>query len=189
MRAVGCLDEDTVLAFVDGHLTADARASAESHVADCPSCADLIAATAGADPARLALSRTGDGDSGGDSLARGASVGRYVILGAVGRGGMGEVYAAYDPQLDRKIALKLLHEQAGRGPSQRAARERLLREAKTIARLSHRNVVVVHDAGEIDGRVFIAMEFIDGQTLGAWLTAAPRGWREIRDVFLAAGAG
>jgi len=191
MRRVACLDEDTVLGFVDGQLDPDQRSTAESHLASCASCSDLVAATAGADPSRLSI---GDDPSGeltasGPGLARGAAVGRYMILDAVGRGGMGEVYAAYDPQLDRKVALKLLHEQAGRGPSARAARARLLREAKTIARLSHPNVVVVHDAGEIDGRVFIAMEFIDGQTLGAWLTAAPRGWREIRDVFLAAGEG
>ena len=142
--------------------------------------------------------------SGGDSsrsrrprangLTPGATVGRYVILNLVGRGGMGEVYAAYDPQLDRKIALKLLHETAAREAAARTARERLLREAKAIARLSHPNVVVVHDAGAIDDpvhgdRVFLAMEFIEGETLAAWLAAAPRAWREIRDVFAAAGEG
>ena len=107
---------------------------------------------------------------------------------------MGEVYAAFDPQLDRKVALKLLHETTARQAAARTARERLLREAKAIARLSHPNVVVVHDAGAIDDpvhgdRVFLAMEFIEGETLAAWLDAAPRSWREIRDVFAAAGEG
>ncbi len=127
-------------------------------------------------------------------LARGATVGRYVILNLVGRGGMGEVYAAYDPQLDRRVALKLLHQTAGKGSSVRIARERLLREAKAIARLSHPNVVVVHDAGAIEDpvqgeRVFLAMEFIEGGTLASWLAAAPRSWREIREVLVAAGEG
>ena len=129
-----------------------------------------------------------------NGLAPGATVGRYVILNLVGRGGMGEVYAAYDPQLDRKVALKLLHETATGGAAVQTARERLLREAKAIARLSHPNVVVVHDAGAIDDpvhgdRVFLAMEFIEGDTLAAWLGAAPRTWRAIRDVFAAAGDG
>jgi len=185
---VAHLDEDSVLAFVDGTLAADARTAAESHLAGCTPCADLVAAAAGANPSRLGGSTTAHLPLVGTGLARGAAVGRYLILDVVGRGGMGEVYAAYDPQLDRKVALKLLHEQ-GSSRSEQASRARMLREAKTIARLSHRNVVVVHDAGEIDGRVFIAMEFIEGQTLGAWLAAAPRGWREIRDVFLAAGEG
>ena len=122
-------------------------------------------------------------------LARGATVGRYVILGLVGRGGMGEVYAAYDPELDRKIALKLLNDGGAASESQARSRGRLLSEAKAIARLSHPNVVVVHDAGTIDDRVFIAMEFVEGQTLAAWLGGKPRAWAEIRAVFLAAGRG
>ena len=128
-----------------------------------------------------------------ETLPRGTTVGRYVILNLVGRGGMGEVYAAYDPQLDRRIALKLLH-QTGLGDGERVARERLLREAKAIARLSHPNVVVVHDAGAISDatqheRVFLAMEFIEGRTLSDWLADPSRTWRQVRDVFLAAGAG
>ena len=192
--AVGCLDEDAVLAFVDGSLDDIGRGSVESHIASCPACSDLIATAAGGDPERLAGTLSAGEAVGANGLAPGATVGRYVILNLVGRGGMGEVYAAYDPQLDRKVALKLLHETASGGAAARTARERLLREAKAIARLSHPNVVVVHDAGAIDDpvhgdRVFLAMEFIDGETLAAWLAAAPRSWRAIRDVFAAAGEG
>jgi tetratricopeptide (TPR) repeat protein len=188
---VECLDEDTVLAFVDGHLDAPKRSDVESHLAACPSCSDLVAAAAGADPERLAGA---DEPAADRTLPPGASVGRYVILASVGRGGMGEVYAAYDPQLDRKIALKLLHDTAPRAGAVRTGRERLLREAKAIARLHHPNVVVVHDAGSIDDpvrgeRVFLAMEFVEGETLAAWLASAPRTWRQIRDVFVAAGEG
>ena len=65
----------------------------------------------------------------------------------------------------------------------------MLKEAKAIARLTHPNVVVVHDAGTIDDRVFIAMEFVEGQTLGAWLGGKPRAWAEIREIVLGAGRG
>jgi len=122
-------------------------------------------------------------------LTRGASVGRYVVLDLVGRGGMGDVYAAYDPELDRKVALKLLHQAGVLTESLSHRQGRLLREAKAIARLSDPNVVVVHDAGTFGGRVFVAMEFVGGETLAAWLGGKPRTWPEIRDVFLGAGRG
>jgi hypothetical protein len=192
---VACLDEDSVLAFVDGSLGDAERADVEGHLVGCPPCADLVAASAGGTPEALARQSLADVLATPEGLGRGARVGRYVILELVGRGGMGEVYAAYDPRLDRKIALKLLHETAaGHGATGRAAQERLLREAQSIARLSHPNVVVVHDAGAIDDesrgvRVYLAMEFIEGQTLAAWLAEAPRSWRAIRDVFVAAAEG
>ena len=116
----------------------------------------------------------------------GARVGRYQILGALGRGGMGEVYAAYHPDLDRRIALKVVQ---GLGGNTGERRARLLREARAIARLSHPNVVTVHDAGTFGDRVFIAMELIDGRTIDQWLRAERRTWQEILDVFIAAGRG
>jgi tetratricopeptide (TPR) repeat protein len=120
-------------------------------------------------------------------LKKGATIGRYVVLGLLGRGGMGEVYAAYDPELDRKIAVKLLRARAG--PSTADGRTRLLREAQAIARLSHPNVVVVFDVGTFQDSVFIAMEFVEGHTLGYWMQARPRQWREVLEVFQAAGRG
>src|SRR5437016_4599887 len=85
--------------------------------------------------------------------------GRYVLVGTLGRGGMGVVYAAYDPSLDRKVALKLLRQGEG-GNQNTIARGRMLREAKALARLSHPNVVHVYDVGLLaDAQVFIAMEF------------------------------
>ena len=95
------------------------------------------------------------------ALRRGDAVGRYVALERVGAGTFGEVFAAYDPELDRKVALKLL----------RATKaiagwdERMLREARALARLSHPNVVPVYDVGAWRGRMFIAMEFVEGVTL------------------------
>jgi serine/threonine protein kinase/tetratricopeptide (TPR) repeat protein len=114
-------------------------------------------------------------------LARGETVGRYVILEKLGVGAMGVVHAAWDPDLDRKVALKLLH-------GERHA-ERLLREAQAMARLSHPNVITVHDVGEVDNRVFMAMEFVEGNTLAGWAAEATREIAEVLDVFIAAGHG
>src|SRR5277367_5252145 len=118
-------------------------------------------------------------ESGPGALPRGASIGRYVVLGLVGRGGMGEVYAAYDPELDRKVAVKLLRFKAGNGVSLTEGRQRTLREAQAIARLSHPNVVVAYDVGTFEDKVFIAMEFVDGNTVTFWLEQKPRTWQEI----------
>ena len=123
------------------------------------------------------------------SLPRGSSIGRYVVLNLVGRGGMGEVYAAYDPELDRKVAVKLLRVAPGNGVSLNEGRTRTLREAQAIAKLSHPNVVVVYDVGPFRDEIFIAMEFVEGHTVGYWLQAAPRTWQEVLKVFLAAGNG
>src|SRR3954447_3740640 len=119
-------------------------------------------------------------------LPKGATIGRYVVLSLIGRGGMGEVYAAYDPELDRKIAIKLLKTRDAAAADGRA---RLLREAQAIARLSHPNVVVVYDVGTFGESVFIAMEFVDGNTIGYWLEAGQDSWRDVLDVYVAAGRG
>jgi serine/threonine protein kinase len=128
-------------------------------------------------------------DQGLPTLPRGATIGRYVVLGLVGRGGMGEVYAAYDPELDRKVAVKLLRVKPGNGVSRNEGRQRTLREAQAIARLSHSNVVVVFDVGTFQDQVFIAMEFVEGNTVSYWLQAASRSWQDILRVFMAAGCG
>ncbi len=109
-------------------------------------------------------------------------ISHYVLLQRVGEGGMGVVYAAYDEVLDRKVAIKLLRVRADGAP-------RLLREAQALARLSHPNVVQVYEANEVGGAAFIAMEFVEGHTLGAWLRKAKRTRAEILEVFAAAGRG
>ncbi len=119
-------------------------------------------------------------------LERGELVGRFVIMSRIGAGGMGVVHAAYDPELDRKLALKLLR--PDRYPSAQASR-RLLREAQALARLAHPNVVTIHDVGTHQGQVWLAMEFVSGQTLRAWLAGEARSWREILEVVVAAGRG
>jgi tetratricopeptide (TPR) repeat protein/predicted Ser/Thr protein kinase len=109
---------------------------------------------------------------------------RFTILRRLGAGAMGVVFAAYDERLDRKIALKLLRAERSGIDDER----QLLREAQAMARLAHPNVVVVHEVGIHEGQVFLAMEFIEGHTLRAWL-ASPRAWREIVERFVDAGRG
>jgi serine/threonine protein kinase/tetratricopeptide (TPR) repeat protein len=122
-------------------------------------------------------------------LATGDRIGRFVVLTMVGRGGMGEVYAAFDPDLDRKVAVKLLRSEGAGGVEPSEGRSRMLREAQTIAKLSDPNVVTVYDVGTFDGRVFLAMELVDGHTLSYWLHARRRTWREILGCYRAAGQG
>ncbi|MEX1367158.1 MAG: serine/threonine-protein kinase [Nannocystaceae bacterium] len=116
-------------------------------------------------------------------------VGRFRVLDRLGRGGMGVVFSAYDPELDRKVAIKLLRPDVREGLAQRDAHTRLLREAQAMARLSDPNVIVVHEVGTVGDRVFVAMEYVDGSNLGQWLAADKRGWREVLEVFLKAGSG
>jgi tetratricopeptide (TPR) repeat protein len=123
------------------------------------------------------------------ALARGTALGRFVVLGLVGRGAMGEVYGAYDPELDRKIAIKLVRAGAGSDGDTTESRTRLMREAQAAAKISHPNVVVVYDAGTFGERVFIAMEFVEGHTLRYWLQERGRSVPEVLDAFLAAGRG
>ncbi|MEM9462359.1 MAG: serine/threonine-protein kinase [Myxococcota bacterium] len=112
-------------------------------------------------------------------------IGRFTMLEPVGHGGMGTVYAAYDGQLDRKIAVKVLSDQQMPDPK---ARLRFMREAQALARLSHPNVVTVYEVGDSDGEVFLAMEFIRGQSLKAWIGTQP-DWREVLEVLVQAGRG
>ena len=120
-------------------------------------------------------------------LEAGVQVGRYVVLERVGAGATGVVYAAYDPQLDRKVALKLLRAQPG--SESKVSAERLLGEAQALAKLSHPNVVTVHDVGTYGGRVFLAMEFVPGETLRAWLAGGRRSIVEVLRVIRGAGRG
>ena len=101
---------------------------------------------------------------------------------------MGVVYAAYDPELDRKVAVKLLHPRLTGSEKQDLGRARLLREAQAMAQLSHPNVVTLFDVGTYGGQIFIAMEFVQGLPLSEWLKQ-PHTWREVVAVFLAAGRG
>ncbi|ACY16628.1 serine/threonine-protein kinase [Haliangium ochraceum] len=114
-------------------------------------------------------------------------LGRFVLMDSLGEGGMGVVYSAYDPDLDRRVALKLLRTELSRVSPTASAR--LMREAQALARLSHPHVVPVYEVGVIDGQVFIVMEFVVGQTLREWAAAEGRTWRQVLDAYRQAGQG
>ena len=118
---------------------------------------------------------------------RGAQLGRYIILEPLGAGGMGEVYTAYDPALDRRVALKVIRPMADHGSTE-GARSLLLAEAQALAKLSHPHIVHVYDVGTLGGDIYIAMEYIDGITLKAWLAEA-RTWQATIATFMEAGRG
>jgi len=124
-------------------------------------------------------------------LEPGTTVHRYVVLRTLGRGGMGIVYLAFDPELERQVALKLLTTRS-EGISVTTAREvrtRMLREAQAMAKLSHPNVLPVYDVGSYAGAIFMATEYVEGGTLREWSTSQPRSWQEVVEVFIAAGRG
>ena len=163
---------------------------------------DTVAVTAretpGADPASQAVtaplhsptapSPSNPGVEPGAILHGGLSsrIGRYVLLRMLGKGGMGVVYAAYDEDLDRRVAVKLLH--TARQQDQEL-RLRIVREAQALARVSSPNVVHVYEVGEIESEMFIAMEFVNGTTLTRWQSAEQRSWQETLQMYLGAGQG
>jgi predicted Ser/Thr protein kinase len=188
-----CPAEEDIAAFVRGRMVAARRSALEAHVAGCAMCRRLLSALA-----RAAASESQpDGDSVSPTLPmaastsetellRGARFGRYVVLDWLGAGGMGVVYSAYDPDLNRKVALKVLRND---GTDRLPFRDLLLAEAQAMAQLAHPNVVTVFDVGSVDDRVFLAMELIEGQTLTSWLRARRRKHSEILAMFVAAGNG
>lgn len=110
-----------------------------------------------------------------------SKLGHFEVRGVLGKGAMGTVLEAYDPTLDRSVALKLLHD-ADRDD------QRLLREAQALARLSHPNVVQVYEVGRFEERLFVAMELVEGQSLAQW-QRSPRTWQECLHVYTQAGRG
>jgi serine/threonine protein kinase len=173
-----CLSDNAIADLIDGRLDGDRQQRARAHLDSCDSCRRLVA-----DVARTSTLRQAQPAEG--PLAAGARVGRYQIVGVLGSGGMGVVYDARDPELDRTIALKLLHACADATELQ----VRLLREAQAMARLSHPNVLPVFDVGTWEGRVFVAMEKMPGGTLAGWLRERPRTRDQILSVFRRAGRG
>jgi tetratricopeptide (TPR) repeat protein len=189
-----CLDESTFMELMLGGLSPERAAEVDRHLDACPTCRRLVAEafrartpTGLAEPAAL-HSPAPAAASAEAVLPRGTLVGRYLVLERLGAGGMGVVYSAYDPELDRRVALKLLRV-AALGLDAEEGRAHLLREAQAMARVSHPHVVSVFDVGTFGEQVFLAMEYVEAQTLRQWMRAAPRSWREVRDVFVDAGKG
>ncbi|HEX8536124.1 MAG TPA: serine/threonine-protein kinase, partial [Cystobacter sp.] len=189
-----CPEEPLVREVASGRFPEAEVARLLAHAENCPACGRLLVRSGG-------FEATGDVSTHvvppptmpstpapEEVLPRGATVGRYMVLEKLGAGGMGVVYAAYDPELNRRLALKLLH--AGAEQVERSGGQaRLLREAQALARLSHPNVTSIYDVGTWEERVFIAMELVEGPSLRDWLKQGPRPWREVVEVFIAAGRG
>ncbi len=119
----------------------------------------------------------------------GTRIGRFMLLERIGQGGMGVVYSAFDNELERRVAVKLIRALAP-DPREQA---RLLREARAMAKLAHPNVVTVFEAGTVDNghgdEVFVAMEYVKGETLRAWARRTPRHWREVVAMYSGAARG
>jgi serine/threonine protein kinase len=156
--------------MVEGALNNESLAAIESHVDTCEQCAAVIAGLGALD----------------SSAMKPRVVGRYQLDRRIGGGGMGEVWAAWDPQLRRDIAVKLVKpERADDGRE----RERLLREARALAQLTHPNVLAVYDVGETDnGEVFIATELVVGDTLAS-RGGANADWRQLVKFYAQAARG
>jgi len=181
-----CPDDAQLAAFIDGALEKPHHDALESHLHDCASCVAAIAHVAA-----VGDTQPGEPRSGallGEDTGPGHTIDRFIVLDVLGVGGMGVVYSAYDPQLYRKIAIKVLHAGSAE-PRSDAGRLRLLREAQAMARIDHPNVIHVHDVGSHGDQIHVAMELADAGTLRAWLTGAHRAVREIVAVFVQAGRG
>jgi tetratricopeptide (TPR) repeat protein len=173
-----CFDDDLLTAYVGATLATAQRAAAEIHLDGCPRCRSLLVTWA------RAFASRGPNATDGEVrlLPKGTQIGRYELVGAIGAGAMGVVYEARDPQLNRRIAVKLMRaDAAGTSPA-------VLREGQAMASVQHPNVVAVFDMGEFRGGRYVAMELVEGQTLREWL-AGPRTTREIIELFSQAGDG
>lgn len=195
-----CLSDDRVLGFLKGDLPETEREAIETHLDGCQSCFKLVGAAMrlGSGAEREAAEKRGAAEStrpdGPDQdeetlLPAAIADGRYVIRDLLGQGGAGAVYRAYDSQLGRQIALKIVRAPKLAAGIAESMQARLLREARAMARVSHPNVVAVYDVGSIGDRVFVVMELVEGRTLASWQREQARGWREVIETFLAAGVG
>jgi tetratricopeptide (TPR) repeat protein/predicted Ser/Thr protein kinase len=187
-----CPDPQTIADFVGGRLEPSRRREVEAHIDACRDCNRAVVRLLSA----ITSSSSGPGGGGpaaatllpGASsvdLAEGTKLGRYILIRRLGSGGMGAVHAAYDTTLDRKVALKFLT----RVRSDQNELAQIQAEGTVMARLTHPNVVTVHDVGVVEGRAYLAMEFVDGVNLSVWRAQQPRTMKEITRVMAGAARG
>jgi serine/threonine protein kinase/tetratricopeptide (TPR) repeat protein len=186
-------DESERAAFLEEACAGDRelRGEVESLLAADEKAAGFLAEPAAGLIAEQLTGGSGQAPNGADiaALPSTAAVGRYLVERVLGSGGMGLVYAAFDPELGRKVAIKLVRPLASGRMDASEGRARLLREAQALAQLTHPNVVAIHDVGTFGDQVFLAMEYVEGWTLTDWLSTERRGWREIVSMFAQAGKG
>ncbi|MEX1362513.1 MAG: serine/threonine-protein kinase [Nannocystaceae bacterium] len=184
VTARGISDRE-LLDFAHGRLSAAARVELERRLDASPADSELVA-----ELARIYGDQTQpSGDehltaTGSAAVPEGSRMGRYLVIGEIGRGGMGVVLRAYDPRLHREVALKCLRP----GSISSETQARLAREAQAMAKLSHPNVVGVYDVDVLEDQLVLAMEYVDGVDLDAWRKRR-RTWSEVVEVFMHAGRG
>ncbi|HSR96794.1 MAG TPA: serine/threonine-protein kinase [Kofleriaceae bacterium] len=192
--STGCPDAEEFAALLAHTLDSERRAQIIDHAAACADCHVLITDVAGTDTV-ASVDAHADTRAPGDAAPvreliasvlqvhqRRGKIGRYHLLEIVGRGGMGVVWGAWDPELARRVALKLVH------PTMDAARDLILAEGQALGKLSHPNVVPIYDVGVIDDQVYLVMEWVQGTTLRAY-AGSPCSQRDLLDAYRQAGEG
>lgn len=176
-----CLDDDDFTAYVDGILTDGHLADVEAHLDECGSCrshASMLVKVRTPSPAA-------SGKPVDDAFVVGERIGRFQVQRRLGEGAMGVVYLARDDELHREVAIKLIRPQLWSKEGQ----ELLRQEARAMAQLAHPNIVTVFEIGRVEEEFFLAMEYVPGTTLRAWLQAEQRSWVEILGRCIEAGRG
>jgi serine/threonine protein kinase len=154
-----------------------------------PPGSEALRSDAGSADETLVEGESNGGNEAGLKLVPGTKIGRYVSIEKLGSGGMGVVWAAYDPELDRRVAVKLLRNDGRSAKRREVARLRLQREAQAMAKLSHPNVVTVHDVGTHEGQIFVAMAHLGGGTLKQYFERSKPGWERVVELMCSAGDG
>jgi tetratricopeptide (TPR) repeat protein len=194
---MACLDENQVLALVHGRLSGDELQAAQEHLDGCMDCLDLVGFY------QQSAEITQDDDETHDhefvplseseeielNATQGSKIGRYEVIRSLGRGGMGVVYLARDPELDRPVALKLVKPSLQADERADHFEKRLMREARAMAKLAHPNVLTIYDVGIQEGSVFLASEWVDGCTLDEWMSEGPHRWPPVAARFREAARG
>lgn len=178
-----CISRSDLVRHVHGTLPPDADVMVKQHLTGCERCRTVVADIVAPTRSTEGLSAVAPAEP---ALATGGTLERFVLLGELGAGAMGRVYAAWDPKLARRVALKVVrHEFLAKLATRREA---LMNEARAMAQLAHPNVVTVHDVFEVSGQLVIEMEFVEGLTLRWWM-AGNRTASERWEMMLAAGRG
>ncbi len=176
---MSCPDANALVAFVRDQLADDARAELAAHIDGCARCTETLA---------TAASLAGDTAEASPSVP-GTRIGRFVVEDVLGEGAMGVVVRARDTELDRVVAIKLVSPSVDGSTSDDVLHERLRREAKAMAQLSHPNVITVHEVGSHGDHLYVVMELCAGGNLREWLVAQPRSQDQIIDCFRQAAHG
>jgi eukaryotic-like serine/threonine-protein kinase len=188
-----CPSDDVLGALVQQVLADDESERVRMHIDECNNCAKAVVAAVRGGALDTAMAPTMALGTPSltnvelaDAAAIGTKIGRYDVRALLGAGGMGHVYEAYDAELDRAIALKVLRPELAVAQT---LTERLVRESRLMAKVSHPAVITVFDVGRTGAAVFIAMELIRGETLGSYVARRRPAWREVVELFERAGAG